>query len=216
MAATLHYIFDPLCGWCYAASPLVRATMHELSEVVALRLHPGLLFEDPVNLGASWRHHIVQADQHIHQLSGVRFGGAYFERIKHAEPLIFASSPPAAAVLAAEQLGASAGLDMLEAIQLAHYEAGLDVCDPQQLRSIAAQLSLPIEDFDLALNQQLKTLPVKTQSARSMLQASGGKGFPTFVLETDVRRVRIDHSQAYGQPITFIDQINHFLSGEHA
>ena len=21
----LHYIFDPLCGWCYAAAPLVKA-----------------------------------------------------------------------------------------------------------------------------------------------------------------------------------------------
>lgn len=23
--ATLHYIFDPLCGWCYGAAPLVEA-----------------------------------------------------------------------------------------------------------------------------------------------------------------------------------------------
>lgn len=22
---TLHYIFDPLCGWCYGAAPLVKA-----------------------------------------------------------------------------------------------------------------------------------------------------------------------------------------------
>lgn len=23
--AVLHYIYDPLCGWCYGAAPLVRA-----------------------------------------------------------------------------------------------------------------------------------------------------------------------------------------------
>lgn len=23
--ATLHYVFDPLCGWCYAAAPLIEA-----------------------------------------------------------------------------------------------------------------------------------------------------------------------------------------------
>ncbi len=22
---TLHYIFDPLCGWCYGAAPLIEA-----------------------------------------------------------------------------------------------------------------------------------------------------------------------------------------------
>ena len=25
VTATLHYIYDPLCGWCYAASPLLQA-----------------------------------------------------------------------------------------------------------------------------------------------------------------------------------------------
>ena len=22
----LHYVYDPLCGWCYAAEPLVKAS----------------------------------------------------------------------------------------------------------------------------------------------------------------------------------------------
>ena len=22
---TLHYVYDPLCGWCYGAAPLLRA-----------------------------------------------------------------------------------------------------------------------------------------------------------------------------------------------
>ena len=25
MSATLHYVYDPLCGWCYGAEPLVWA-----------------------------------------------------------------------------------------------------------------------------------------------------------------------------------------------
>ena len=24
-SATLHYIYDPLCGWCYGAKPLIQA-----------------------------------------------------------------------------------------------------------------------------------------------------------------------------------------------
>lgn len=27
--ATLHYIHDPLCGWCYGAAPLVKAARQE-------------------------------------------------------------------------------------------------------------------------------------------------------------------------------------------
>lgn len=24
-ASILHYVYDPLCGWCYAATPMVEA-----------------------------------------------------------------------------------------------------------------------------------------------------------------------------------------------
>ncbi|EOD5239980.1 DsbA family protein, partial [Vibrio parahaemolyticus] len=24
---TVHYFFDPMCGWCYGASPLIEALM---------------------------------------------------------------------------------------------------------------------------------------------------------------------------------------------
>ena len=35
--ATLHYIHDPLCGWCYGAAPLVKAAL----EVLPVRAHGG-------------------------------------------------------------------------------------------------------------------------------------------------------------------------------
>ena len=35
--ATLHYIYDPFCGWCYAAAPLVKAAR----EILPVRLHGG-------------------------------------------------------------------------------------------------------------------------------------------------------------------------------
>ncbi|WP_375381790.1 hypothetical protein [uncultured Sphingomonas sp.] len=34
----LHYVYDPLCGWCYAAEPLVRAAVTARIPVV---LHGG-------------------------------------------------------------------------------------------------------------------------------------------------------------------------------
>jgi len=39
MVATLHYFHDPLCGWCYAAAPLVTAAAAVPG--VALKLHGG-------------------------------------------------------------------------------------------------------------------------------------------------------------------------------
>jgi putative protein-disulfide isomerase len=215
MTATLHYIFDPLCGWCYAASPLLRRVADELQENVALQLHPGLLFETPMSLKADWRRHILQADQQIHALSGVRFGDAYIARIRNAESVILASSLPAASVLAAEQLHPGAGIDMLEAIQAAHYVAGQDVCEAPRLHALAAALDLRGEDFDAALDHELAQQPAVTRHARNLMQASGGQGYPTFVLQIGERQIRLPHAKAYGQPQAFIDQINQSITREH-
>jgi hypothetical protein len=32
---TLHHIYDPLCGWCYAVAPLVRAAREVLPAELA-------------------------------------------------------------------------------------------------------------------------------------------------------------------------------------
>ncbi|HSD36985.1 MAG TPA: DsbA family protein [Rhodocyclaceae bacterium] len=215
MTATLHYIFDPLCGWCYAASPLVRRVADELQESVAVQLHPGLLFETPMSLKADWRQHILQADQQIHALSGVRFGDAYIARIRTAESVILASSLPAAAVLAAEQLQSGAGLDMLESIQIAHYVNGENVCEMPRLRALAAALDLPSEAFGAALDHELTQQAATTRHARDLLQASGGQGYPTFVLQIGEHHIRLPHARGYGQPQTFIDQINQSIAREH-
>ncbi|HID5224584.1 TPA: hypothetical protein ACXEMW_003182 [Proteus mirabilis] len=38
----LHYIYDPLCGWCYGIAPLIEVVSHEYPHV--LTLHGGGLF----------------------------------------------------------------------------------------------------------------------------------------------------------------------------
>ena len=77
--ATLHYIHDPLCGWCYAVQPLISAAMERLDGRIALQLHGGGLFPEPSVLDESLARHIAQADQRIAQYSGQPFGKPYLE-----------------------------------------------------------------------------------------------------------------------------------------
>jgi hypothetical protein len=77
--ATLHYIFDPMCGWCYAAAPLVDAA----------RSVPGLKVEfhgGGMMTGANrraitpqWREYVMPHDRRIAELTGQPFSEAYFE-----------------------------------------------------------------------------------------------------------------------------------------
>ena len=54
--ATLHYVFDPLCGWCYGASPLVAAARERLP----VRLHAGGMMT-----GAQRQHITPQLRQYV-------------------------------------------------------------------------------------------------------------------------------------------------------
>ena len=74
--ATLHYIHDPLCGWCYGAQPLVSAAVAMLGDRLALRLHGGALFAEPQELTPAMAEHIVRADERIEEISGQPFGDA--------------------------------------------------------------------------------------------------------------------------------------------
>ncbi|MBF3187020.1 DsbA family protein, partial [Pseudomonas aeruginosa] len=101
---TLHYLYDPLCGWCYGASPLLAAAC----EVTGLdvRLHGGGMMTDANRqpVGAGLRHYVMPHDLRIAQLTGQPFGKDYFDGLLRDTSAVFDSAPPTAAVLAAEAL----------------------------------------------------------------------------------------------------------------
>ncbi|GAA5165798.1 DsbA family protein [Viridibacterium curvum] len=207
MPSTLHYIFDPLCGWCYAASPLLRHAVTALGNGLTLQFHPGLMFDSPRNLGPDWRSYILNADQRIHQLTGVPFGKPYIDWLLSDAPMVLESTTPTLALLAARQLESSLTLDMLEAIQAARYQRGEDICDPAHLAKLAGALGFNEATFTTAMTKQATQLDECVSEARQRLHAAGGQGFPTFILETASGLHRLDHGRHYGNPQTFIDQI---------
>jgi putative protein-disulfide isomerase len=68
MNAVLHYIYDPLCGWCYGAEPLVWAASKV--DGLTLRLHAGGLWPQPTRLPDHMRRYIQQADARVGEISG--------------------------------------------------------------------------------------------------------------------------------------------------
>ena len=117
MTPVLHYIYDPLCGWCYGAEPLAWAAAEV--EGLELEMHAGNLFGEPARLPESMRRYIQQADARVAKISGQPYGDAYLGGLLHDPALVLHSPPAIAAVLAAQQLDPSKGLAMLKAIQVA-------------------------------------------------------------------------------------------------
>ncbi|WP_018607892.1 DsbA family protein [Uliginosibacterium gangwonense] len=197
----LHYVFDSLCGWCYAAAPLVDAVRG--LDGLQIVLHSGgmMVGEYRQKIDIHWRDYVMPHDLRIAQLTGQPFGEAYFEGLLRDMGAVMDSEPPTTAILAAEELGGH-GLDMLHAIQHAHYVDGRRISDLQVLAELAAGLSLDAEAFQRSFVQLSGARTHEHfRASRTLLQELHGQGFPTLALESGEGQIaRIDVGDWLGKP----------------
>ena len=194
----LHYIYDPLCGWCYAVAPLVKAAR----TAIPITLHGGGMMTGArrQKITPEWKTYVGPHDRQITQVTGQVFGKAYLNGLLTDYDAWVDSEPPTVAVLAAEQVSA-AGLDMLARLYEAHYLEGRRIAEDRVLLELAREINLDVAAFPNAL-AALRGASIRTHFAesRELLNRAGGRGFPTFVLEHNGTLERLDHTPYFGRP----------------
>ena len=197
-STTLHYIYDPLCGWCYGASPLVQAAR----STVRVLAHGGGMMAGAARRAVTpeLRQFVMTHDRRIAQASGQPFGQGYFEGLLRDRGAVLDSAPPITAVLAAEEL-AGAGLDMLARLQQAHYVEGHRIAEVAVLKELATELGLGADAFGSAYGRlQGAATQAHIEQSRALLARVGGHGFPTFAMELDGQFTTVDIGPYLGQP----------------
>jgi putative protein-disulfide isomerase len=210
-AATLHYIYDPLCGWCYGAKPLLYAAQ----QVLPVQLHGGGMMTGGNRQAVSpqLRDYVIPHDRRIAEYTGQPFGEAYFEGLLRDHSAVFDSAPPTAAVLAAEQLEGR-GLELLGRLQTAHYVEGQRIADQDVLRALAESIGFEPQAFEKAFTQNLGTqTDAHIKDSRQWLAKVGGQGFPTLALEQDGHLTLLDISPWLGKPEAFAAWLGQTVAG---
>jgi len=195
----LHYIYDPLCGWCYGAAPLLQAAR----EIEGLRivLHGGGMMtgSNRRQVSPQLRNYVMQHDRRIAAMTGQPFGDGYFDGLLLDTTAIFDSAPPITAILAAEAV-AGQGLAMLARIQAAHYVHGLRVADAAVLHALAMEMGLDQAQFDSKFAELGgAATQAHIDASRSLLARVGGQGFPTFALQRGTQIEVLDAGRFFGQ-----------------
>ncbi|MDI3382869.1 DsbA family protein [Xenophilus aerolatus] len=209
MTPTVHYIFDPLCGWCYGAGPALAALA--ATPEVTVRLQPSGLFSEagarPMDddfAGYAWSN-----DQRIERLTGQPFSERYRDQVLADRHQRFDSGPATLALTAVALTAPQREADALKAIQQARYVEGRDITDTDTLATLLESLGLEdaaarLRQPDLALlsaNQQ------RVAQAQAMLRQAGAGGVPTFVLERDGQRQVLHSGAAFSDPQAFVAQL---------
>jgi putative protein-disulfide isomerase len=205
LLGTLHYIYDPLCGWCYGAAPLVAAA--ESIEGLRVELHAGGMMtgtrrQRVVDLRGFVRTH----NERVTALTGQEFGDAY-QRLQLDEDAVYDSEPPTTAILAAGERG----LEMLRALQRAQYREGRRIAERAVLEDLAQEIGLP--EFTVAYDRCWGELTrAHIEDSRALLARLGGQGFPTFALQD----TRMESAGFLGKPAAWRDRLVTALGQSHA
>ena len=209
MRKTLHYLFDPLCGWCYGASAAVAAVAR--ADGVQLHLMPTGLFagDGARTMNRGFAEYAWANDQRIQHLTGQPFSETYRQTVLTDDTQGFDSGPATLALSAVAQTAPEQEVAALHAIQHARYVDG---------QNITAQATLVnvLQGLGLVAAADLLHAPTaglwnahhhRIGQARSLMAALGARGVPTFVLEVQGQQRLLDARTAYTHPQQFAQSI---------
>lgn len=122
----LQYLFDPLCGWCYASAPALAGLAKACAE--ALELMPCGMFSAGGGraMTPEWANYAWSNDQRIAAITGQVFSEAYRRQVLLREGGRFDSTMLNRALTAVRAVDAALEPALLHALQLARYVDGRD------------------------------------------------------------------------------------------
>lgn len=153
--AEVTYLFDPLCGWCYGATPMLDRL---LSGGVRIELLPTGLFSGagarPMDEG--FAAHAWSNDQRIERLTGQKFTQAYQRNVLGIRGTLLDSHAATLGISAAGLEDTGRRLTALKAIQRARYVDGRDIVTVEGV--VAVLVDAGMADAAAMLKQPTETL----------------------------------------------------------
>lgn len=197
----IDYIFDPLCGWCYGAGPVLEQ-LAQLDDVT-LTLAPTGLFagQDARVMDQHFAAYAWQNDQRIARLTGQPFGEAYRANILGQTGGPFDSAPATLGLVAVGLTEPARELEALRLLQRARYVDGrdnsdihvvADVLEEAQFTEAGRRVRTPDENLMAVYRKRL-------QVARSDMARFGVDGVPAVIAGRGAERRLLSSSLLFGR-----------------
>jgi putative protein-disulfide isomerase len=173
---TIVYVFDPMCGWCFGFSEVIKKVAHENDETFYFDILSGGMVvgerEGPIGDFADY---ILGAYPRLEKLTGVKFGKPYLDQLK-TKSIYSSSVIPSIAIEVCKELNLKLAIPFASALQAKYYVDGLDLREDTVYVSLAKQFGFNPDQF-LTL---LKSEEMKTRAFNSFkhVNALGVNGFP--------------------------------------
>lgn len=185
MQARVLYLFDALCGWCYAFSPVMQELYARHHQRLPFDVLSGGMvppeFARPIREKASF---IEGAYKTVEEYTGVRFGQAYLDHIFNPDqsPWLEESLTPATALCLLKSTQTVDAVNLAAAIQKLHMVYGKDLSDAESYRELAERAGCDWSDFQAKLASDEWKDEARYEFA--LVKQLGISGFPAVLLQT--------------------------------
>lgn len=183
MLPKIIYIYDPLCGWCYGFSPVIRKIQEEYKTKMDFDIiSGGMVVGDRVGPVGAFADYILKALPRLEELTGVTFGEPYLTQLRD-KSLFLSSLKPCIALEVFKSFNEKDAIAFASSMQKTHYIEGksledervyVDLIKPYNIDSIEFLKRLNSDEFRMETSNQFK-----------MIQEWGITGFPAVILVKD-------------------------------
>jgi len=183
MQIKLYYIFDPLCGWCFGFSPVIKRLEETYKDQISFEtLCGGMILGDRIKPLSEMKSYLSEAMPRLEEMTGVKFGNNYLKVLDEGS-LMLDSELPSIAMLVYKSMTQKSSVQFASAIQNSLYKSGKD------LNKIDTYKYL-VEDFGLdwgIFKQKMEdpSYKTKTYDEFKLVGEMGIQGFPSVVLQVD-------------------------------
>ena len=201
MSITITYLFDPLCGWCYGASPTLQKLSQQNS--IKLELAPTGLFAG-VNgraVDAEFAQFAWSNDLRIGKMTGQLFTEQYRTQVLGQTGGRLDSELATLALTAVFLTEPNRELETLRQLQEARYVYGQDITSRIVVEKLLRDIGLAAAADLLAAGSAQLSLhnDARIQSAQRLLHGFGSNGVPALIAS------RGDHRRILSSDVLFGD-----------
>jgi putative protein-disulfide isomerase len=179
---TIQYYYDPLCGWCYGFSPVIKRLQAHFGDDFQFEIFSGGMVlgerEGPIGKMAAY---LEQAYPRVEQTTGIKFGEAFLEDILREGSYRASSLIPCIALTVFKTYRPESAIAFAHDLQKAFYYEGKPLNEPTTYQPLAEKYGLEVIPFI----QQIGSAEAQraTQMEFARVAEMGISGYPSLIYQ---------------------------------
>ncbi|MDB5258365.1 MAG: dsbC [Chitinophagaceae bacterium] len=187
----IYYVYDPLCGWCFAYAPIMEKLTIEFKNQVEFVVVPGgMIVGDNVRPIREIAPYLLQAIPQLEEASGVKIGQPYIDMLKEGS-YIASSYKPSLALVVFKSFQTGREVEYAHKVQQSYFIDAKDIMGDSLYLDLALQFGVSPEEFMKRMSDT--AYQTKTQEHFDFASYLNTKGFPSLVGKSGDSYVKITY-----------------------